>query len=190
MNLRRLFGACLLAATGLVVLAVPASAHAELESSTPAEGAQLATAPLEIKLAFNEPVTLPPDPFKIEGRDGTAWKIGTAAVAGSVVTVPVTPAGPAQAYTVSYTLIAKDGDNMSGTLHFTLTTPVSAPTSSTSAPSSSPATSNPATPTSTTAAAPLDAAGLPAWAWILVAIVIILAAAVVVLRLVKGRRSQ
>jgi len=172
MNLRRLFGAFLLAVTGLFVLAVPASAHAELESSSPAEGAQLATAPLEIRLTFNEPVRLQSDPFKVEGRDGTSWKLGTASAAGAVVTVPVTPAGPAQAYTVTYKLIAQDGDNMTGTLHFTLTAPVS------------PAT----TPTAVPDVAEVEVS-VPAWAWVLGA-VIVLAAAVVVLRLIKGRRSH
>jgi len=188
MNLRRLFGAFLLAVTGLFVLAVPASAHAELESSSPAEGAQLATAPLEIKLTFNEPVRLQSDPFKVEGRDGTSWKVGTASAAGALVTVPVTPAGPAQTYTVTYNLIAQDGDNMTGALHFTLTAPVSPATTSSSAPSSSPVSTNPAAPTPTTPAAVVAASGFPAWAWILGAIVIVLAAAVVVLRLLKGRR--
>lgn len=190
MNLRRLFGAFLLAVTGLFVLAVPASAHAELESSSPAEGAQLATAPLEIKLTFNEPVRLQSDPFKVEGRDGTSWQVGTASAAGPVVTVPVTPAGAAQAYTVTYNLIAQDGDSMTGALHFTLTAPVSPATTSDSAPSSSPAPANPATPASTTPAAVVADSGFPAWAGILGAVAILLAAGVVVLQLVKGRRSQ
>lgn len=189
MNLRRLFGAFLLAVTGLFVLAVPASAHAELESSSPAEGAQLATAPAEIKLTFNEPVKLPPDPFKIEGRDGTSWKAGTASVAGSVVTVPVTPAGAAQVYTVTYNLIAQDGDNMTGTLHFTLTAPVSPATTSNSAPSSSQAPASPATATAVPDVSEVEIS-MPAWAWVLGAVVILLAAAVVVLRLVKGRRLK
>jgi methionine-rich copper-binding protein CopC len=189
MNLRRLFGAFLLAVTGLFVLAAPASAHAELESSSPAEGAQLATAPLEIKLTFNEPVRLQSDPFKVEGRDGTSWKLGTASAAGPVVTVPVTPAGPAQAYTVTYNLIAQDGDNMTGTLHFTLTAPVSAATTSSSAPSSS-APEIPGTPTPTSVPDVAEVGvSVPAWAWVLGAL-IVLAAAVVVLRLIKGRRSH
>ena len=58
---RRAFGAVLAALTGLVVLAGPAAAHTDLESSSPAEGASLTSAPSEVKLTFEEPVTLPPE---------------------------------------------------------------------------------------------------------------------------------
>lgn len=191
MNLRRLLGVFLLALTGLVVLTVPASAHATLESSSPAEGAQVAQAPTEIKLVFNEAVTLPPDPVKVEGRDGTRWKIGPASVAGTTVTVPLTPAGAAQAYTVTYNLIADDGDNMSGTVHFTLTAPVPAETatSAPSAPSGSEQAS-PASPSPTSVADVAANSGVPGWIWILVAVVVLLAAAIVAVRLAKGRRSE
>ncbi|MEU4250471.1 copper resistance CopC family protein [Amycolatopsis sp. NPDC026612] len=159
---RRAFGAVLAAFTGLVVLAGPASAHTELEASSPAEGASLATAPTQVELTFGEPVTLPPDPVKVTGRDGTAWKIGAPAVAGGVVTVPVTSSGPAQAYTLTWQVVAKDGDNVTGTVHFTLTAPGPA------------------------AAPTLDSVGIPTWIWVLVSIAGLLAVIVVGLRRLRG----
>src|SRR5947199_9395517 len=105
MTPRRVFAAVLAALIGLVVLAGPASAHTELVSSSPAEGASLATVPTEVKLTFGEAVQLPPDPVKITGRDGAAWRAGKPSVAGAVVTVPVLEAGPAQASTLPW----KDG---------------------------------------------------------------------------------
>ncbi|MEV4052302.1 copper resistance CopC family protein [Amycolatopsis sp. NPDC049688] len=158
---RRSFGAVLAALIGLVVLAGPASAHTELESSSPAEGASLATAPTQVRLTFGEPVTLPPDPVKITGRDGTAWAVGAPAVDGGVVTVPVTPSGTAQAYTLTWQVVAKDGDNVTGTVHFTITG---------------------------ASATTLDSVGVPTWIWALVAIAGLLAVIVVGVRQLRGRR--
>ncbi|WP_370962352.1 copper resistance protein CopC [Amycolatopsis sp. cg9] len=181
---RRVSGAVLAALTGLVVLAGPASAHTELESSSPAEGAALGTAPSQVELTFGEPVTLPPDPIEVTGRDGVSWQVGAPAVAGGVVTVPVTPSGPAQAYTVTWKVVAKDGDNVTGTVHFTLTAPVAS-----AAPAAAPgaaAASSPAAPTSA-APATLDSAGIPTWVWVLVSVVGLLAVIVVGIRQLRGR---
>jgi methionine-rich copper-binding protein CopC len=175
---RRASGAVLAALMGLVVFAGPASAHTELESSSPAEGASLATAPTQLQLTFGEPVTLPPDPVKVTGRDGTAWPLGAATVAGRVVTVPVTPSGPAQAYTLTWQVVAKDGDNVTGTVHFGLTAPAQAA-----------AATVPAAPSST-APVSLDSVGIPKWIWVLVAVAGLLAVIVVgVLRLRGGPRN-
>jgi methionine-rich copper-binding protein CopC len=174
MILRRLTGAVLVAVTGLVVLAGPASAHTELESSSPADGASLTSAPTQIQLTFGEPVTLPPDPVQVTGRDGTAWQVGAATVAGGVVTVPVTPSGPAQKYTISWKVVAKDGDNVTGALDFTLTAAASS-------------AAVPATP-ATTAVSPtnLDSAGVPTWIWVLAAVAGLLAVIVVGVRQLRG----
>lgn len=180
MILRRASGAVLAALTGLVVLAGPASAHTELESSSPAEGASVDTAPTQIRLTFGEPVKLPPDPVEVTGRDGVTWKTGPATVEGTVVTVPVTPAGPAQDYTVSWKVVAKDGDNVSGTMRFTLTAAAGAPTSAVAqAQSTAPSSPAPAT---------VAAAGIPSWIWILVAVVGLLAVIIVGIRQLRGRR--
>lgn len=176
MILRRLSGAVLAALTGLVVLAGPASAHTELVSSSPAEGASLATAPTQIQLTFGEPVTLPPDPVRVVGRDGTRWRLGTPSVAGGVVTVPVTPAGGAQVYTATWRVVAKDGDNVTGTVHFTLTAPASAPATP-ETPAAQPA------PAATVA---VDTTGIPGWVWVVIAVAAVVAAGVVVLRLRNG----
>lgn len=178
---RRAFGVVLAALTGLVVLAGPASAHTELESSSPAEGATLVAAPTEVRLTFGEPVTLPPEAVKVTGRDGTAWKVGTPAVAGAVVTAPVTPSGPAQAYTLTWKVIADDGDNLTGTVHFTL----AAAASSSAAPTSAQAQAQ--APTAPTA---VDTSGIPGWIWIVVAVAGLLAVIVVGLRQLKGRRKD
>jgi methionine-rich copper-binding protein CopC len=176
---RRAFGAVLAALIGLVVLAGPASAHTELESSSPAEGATLGAAPTEVRLTFGEPVTLPPEAVKVTGRDGTAWTVGTPAVAGAVVTAPVTPSGPAQAYTLTWKVIAKDGDNLTGTLHFTL-----AAAASSGAAAATPVPEQAQAPTAPTA---VDTSGIPGWIWVVVGVVGLLAVIVVGLRQLRGR---
>ncbi|WP_290057782.1 copper resistance CopC family protein [Amycolatopsis solani] len=181
---RRVFGAVLAALTGLVVLAGPASAHTELESSSPAEGAALDAAPAQVRLTFGEPVTLPPDAIEVVGRDGVSWKVGTPAVDGGVVTAPVTPSGPAQAYTLTWKVVAKDGDNVTGNVHFTLTAPVAS--AAPAAASSPTAASSPAAPTSA-APATLDSVGIPTWVWVLVAVAGLLAVIVVGIRQLRGR---
>jgi len=180
---RRAFGAVLAALIGLVVLAGPASAHTELESSSPAEGATLTAAPTEVRLTFGEAVTLPPEAVKVTGRDGAAWQIGTPSVAGAVVTVPVTPAGPAQAYTLTWKAIADDGDNLTGTVHFTL----AAAATSSAAPTSAPTSAAQAQAQAPSAPTAVDTSGIPGWIWVVVGVVGLLAVIVVGLRQLKGR---
>ncbi|MGW4061510.1 copper resistance CopC family protein [Amycolatopsis sp. NPDC004747] len=180
MKLARLFGALLLALSGVLLVAGPASAHTELESSSPAEGASLAAPPRKIELTFEEPVTLQPDPISVTGPDGAKWSVGTPTVVDAVISAPVTASGPAGAYTLTYKVVSDDGDKVTAAVHFTLTAPV---TSSSAAATSSAAA--PVTPTPTPAPAGDLGSGVPAWVWILVAVVVVPAAAVVALRFLR-----
>lgn len=188
MSRMRLFGSFLLTVGGLLVLAAPASAHAELESSSPADGASLSTAPTQIKLTFSEAVTLQADPVTVTGPGGEKWLVGTPSIAGPVVTVPVTPSGPAGAYTLTYKSVADDGDKQTGTVHFTLTAPASPSTSAAPTTSASPAAQTPTTQSPAAAGQPSDSGGFPTWLWIVIAVVVVLAAVVVALRLRRARQ--
>jgi methionine-rich copper-binding protein CopC len=195
MTFRRLPAALLLAVAALVTTAAPALAHTSLKSSNPAKGASLAAAPTQIELTFSEAVGLPADPITVEGPDGTAWSVGKASATGAVVTAPVTPTGPAGAYSVKYKVTADDGDTITGTVAFTLTAP--ATPSTTSPPPSTTPSSRPGTPVASAppvaAPAPAPAAtgtdsdggGLPGWAWIVIAVGVL---AVVALGVVLGGR--
>jgi methionine-rich copper-binding protein CopC len=123
MNLVRTLLVTILAALGLLATTSPAWAHTTLTSSTPAQGATLASAPTEVGLTFAEAVTLPADALSITGPDGARWTVGTPTIAGRVVSAPVTPKGPAGRYTLAYKVIADDGDQIGGTVAFTLTAP-------------------------------------------------------------------
>jgi methionine-rich copper-binding protein CopC len=189
MTLRRLATVLLLSGVAVVATATPAFAHAELKGSTPAEGASLAEAPQQVQLTFSEAVTLPATPVTVTGPDGAAWAAGAASIAGAVVTVPVTPNGPAGAYTLTYNVVSDDGDPITGTVKFTLTAAVpgaeAPPTTSTTAEA-------PTTTSSTTAVATTSddsGGGVPVWVWILGAVVVVAIGLVVALRLGRPRNS-
>ena len=112
------------AATAAIALltAVQAQAHAQLVSSTPAEGATVA-APSQVVLKFSE--KLQP---KFSGVNLTMPSMNNMAVANKVsvakdgVTMTVTPARPltAGAYTVSWHAVTADTHRVEGKLNFTV----------------------------------------------------------------------
>lgn len=181
MKIARPLGAFLLALAGLLVLAGPASAHAELTSSSPAEGATLAAPPRKIELTFEEPVTLQPDPISVTGPDGAKWSVSPPTVTDATITAAVLPSGPAGAYTLTYKVVSDDGDKVTAAIHFTL----SAPASSSSAAASP--TSAAVSPAPSAAASSDTSGGIPAWVWLLIAVVVVVAAIVVGLRLRRTR---
>jgi methionine-rich copper-binding protein CopC len=187
MDLRRLGGAVALAGLAVFATAVPAAAHTELQSSDPAEGATLAAAPTTVKLTFGEAVTVAKDPIQVTGPDGAKWTVGTVTLTGPVVSAPVQATGPAGAYTVSYKVIADDGDEVTGAVHFTLS--AAAATSSSAAPSSTAvtsATAASASPSVAPAASSDSGGGFPVWAWILIVVVVL---AIIVGVVLRSRRS-
>jgi len=168
MVIRRFVAALALAGLGLVAVATPAFAHAELISSNPAKDGSVTAAPQQIQLTFNE--TVSPESITVTGPQGTQWTVGQIAVEGPVVTAPVQAVGPAGQYTISYRVVSDDGALVTGTVAFTLTAPAStgaAPSSGSAAPGSSG-----------------DTQGLPPWLWVL-AIAVLLGAGAVIGRRVR-----
>jgi hypothetical protein len=162
-----------LAALGLLATTSPAWAHTELVSSDPAQGASLAAAPTQIRLTFGEAVTLPSDPISVTGPDGAKWTVGAATIAGAVVTAPVTPSGPAGKYTVAYKVIADDGDQVAGTVVFSLAASATPPIPAAPTPAEAPAASQPV---------PAPESGVPFGLWIVVGLVVVGGAGLVVAR--------
>jgi len=191
MNLRRLATVLLLSGVTVVATATPAFAHAELTGSSPAQNASLAEAPQQVQLTFSEAVTLPDNPVTVAGPGGASWTAGTASIAGAVVTVPVTPSGPAGAYTLTYNVVSDDGDPITGTVQFTLTAAVPGATGSTSTPTSEPTTSDSPPTTATPAAASTSdsGGGVPVWVWIVAAVVVVIGGLALALRLGRPKRS-
>jgi methionine-rich copper-binding protein CopC len=179
----------LLAVCALFLSAAPAAAHAELIGSNPAAGAAVPAAPTQVELTFNGPVT--PQAVSVTGPGGVTWAVQTPSVAGvAVVQAPVVPAGPAGEYTIAYEVLSEDGDAVRGTVVFTLTAAVPAPTTTTLPPTT---TSTTVPPTSATtpseSASPAEDSddGMPVSLLLIGGAVVLVAAATVVLVRVKRR---
>jgi methionine-rich copper-binding protein CopC len=110
------------AAVAAFVAALPAAAlaHAELESSTPAAGANLDTAPTTVILTFSE--GLQPEGSSFTVKDADAHEVGGGEVDlnvadRNVMTGDVTITDPG-VYSVTYSVVAEDGHASGGTFSF------------------------------------------------------------------------
>jgi methionine-rich copper-binding protein CopC len=100
--------------------ASPALAHAYLTATTPAAGAQVATAPKQVTLTFDEPVTHVH--VAVDGPRGLRWDDGDPVVTDEQVVQKLHPLGPAGRYQVNYRVVSVDGHTVQGSTAFTLTT--------------------------------------------------------------------
>ena len=125
-----------LATASLVALAIvlvgvsPASAHAELVSTDPEEGAVLDAAPASVTLTFNEPVRLTSQEVAVYDAEGDPVA-SSAEASGAEVAVTLPAADLADGtYVVSWNVLSGDGHPISGALTFS----VGEPSASVSAP--------------------------------------------------------
>ena len=162
MVIRRLTAVFVLVLVALVSSVTPAFAHAELISSNPAKDASLPSPPQQLQLTFNEAVS--PQAITVTGPQSVQWTVGEIRVEGPVVTAPVTPSGPAGPYTINYRVLSDDGDEVSGTVAFSV-----ANIAGTVPPSS----------TAPAPAAGKDSEGMPTWLWILGIGVLLVAGSVI-----------
>ncbi|WBB91025.1 copper resistance protein CopC [Verrucosispora sp. WMMC514] len=125
---RRACAAALAALLGLlaaVAPAAPAAAHAVLVGTDPADGAVLTTAPAEVTLTFNEPVTVRAGGVRLLDAAGEELSTDTRSVDTTVVlTVPPDLAGGT--YIVAFRVISADSHPVSGGFSFAVGAPSSA----------------------------------------------------------------
>ncbi len=124
-----------------LVVAAPAAAHADLVTSSPEDGAVLATPPTTITLTFSEPLDAGKSSFKLLAGGATVGTGNVAEGGADVMTLgPLLldgrPLGPG-VYQVQWTSVAGDGDVLRGTLTFTVSEPTPAPATPTPAATSS-----------------------------------------------------
>ncbi|MGI3786226.1 MAG: copper resistance CopC family protein [Janthinobacterium lividum] len=153
----------------LALVAAPAYAHDELRSSSPADGATVATPPSQVVLTFEEPPVSLGAQVVVTGPDGPVSS-GAPRLDGDDVIADVQPQTPAGRYTVQWRVTSDDGHPVSGT--FAFTAQAAATGTSPSAPTSSVATP---------AATPAPAEGrreplIPSWGWIAAGVIAIVAA--------------
>jgi methionine-rich copper-binding protein CopC len=118
--------------------------HAELVSSTPADGATLATAPASATLTFTDAIAT--EFVRVAVTSPVGARTVQAAPQGHTVTVPITSVGPGP-YRVAYRVVSADGHPVSGAITFTVS---GTPTAT----STVPMTSEPITSVSSVAAVP------------------------------------
>lgn len=184
-------GAVVTMLCGLALLlgAGPALAHTRLESSDPADGASLATAPERVSLTFNETMQPGFTTLTVVGPDQAHYETGDVTANGDTVSIAVRPLGPTGGYQIGYRVVSEDGHPVSGSVGFTLTTagPGSAAASpaTTGAAAPAPAPSAPVAAESAPAQ-PAGDGGAPIWPWIVGAVVLVVGGVVAALRLARG----
>ncbi|PDQ36077.1 MAG: hypothetical protein B5766_02770 [Candidatus Lumbricidophila eiseniae] len=135
---------------GAVLVFAPAtgaSAHAQLQESSPAPGS-VSTEPLSrVSLSFNEPVLILSEDVsaivEVIGPDQHHYETGCPTARDQVVSVPVT-LGATGTYTVNWQVVSDDGHPVSGTYTFSYhpTATATTATGTLSRPSCSAAASN------------------------------------------------
>ncbi|OLZ64047.1 copper resistance protein [Streptomyces sp. IMTB 2501] len=122
-RVRSLCAAALTALVALLLFAPAASAHTELESSSPKAGTRLAHTPATVRLTFSEPVDLPDVRITSDGRQLAVSRPEGGDHQGNAVDVAVPEAaGQTRLSLVWQVRDMEDGHPTSGTLSFPLAT--------------------------------------------------------------------
>lgn len=118
---RRFFTGLIALVGALMLAAGPAAAHSVVLSSTPEQGEQIAEAPEQVGVTFNEALQEQFAALTVVGPDGNLWSKGDPIVDGSTISVDIDGLGPVGEYTIAYRVTSADGHPVSGTRTFTLT---------------------------------------------------------------------
>ncbi|MCD4524463.1 copper resistance protein CopC [Nocardioides sp. cx-173] len=112
----------LLVALALLAGAAPASAHATLVGSDPAEGEVLASAPAVVTFTFDEPVSLTADGVQVFDAEGESVDSESSA-RDEVVTTDLPAELADGTYVVTWRVVSSDGHPITGSLSFSVGSP-------------------------------------------------------------------
>ena len=119
---RRILTVCAVVFAALVVVAGPASAHAELVASTPSQGAVVGSEPTQVGLRFSEEIVLKLSAVKVIGPDGRRLDAGALRAGPSgadSLAVDLAPDARHGTFVVVWQVTAADdGHASSGTVMF------------------------------------------------------------------------
>lgn len=104
----------------LVAGSGPATAHANLVESDPADGARLETAPSEVTLTFSENVGN--GQVAVTAPSGRRVETTNVRTLDHVLSADVAPSDERGRYTVAYRIVSADSHPISGEITFTTTT--------------------------------------------------------------------
>jgi len=177
-----LVASLLLAVAGVAVTALPASAHDQLISTSPADGATVDRLPSEVTLTFGQ-VVLDTDGgtrVKVTDASGATISTGPTVVTDNVVSQRVA-GGAAGTVTVLWRVVSADGHPVSGEFSFDVREAAS---------SAPPATVAPRTGTAQPSPSPAPASASPAPViWVIAGILVVVIVIVVIALLVTRRRG-
>jgi copper transport protein len=108
------------AAAVVLAWAAPATAHAVLQSTTPADRSQLDVAPEEVVLAFSEAVSAPVGAVRAFDAGGARVDDGELAVDGGTLRLGLQQGLGDGAYVVTYRVISADSHPITGAFTFTV----------------------------------------------------------------------
>lgn len=184
----------------LIGFGTPASAHSVLLGTDPDDEEQLAAAPQEVSLTFNEDITELGTEVVITTEDEEVVSDGDAVIDGPVVTQGLVEDRPAGAYTVTWRAVSADGHPISGEFTFTAAESASGETGEEEGTDDSPApgeedTQDAEDPADAQddgdddSAAAEDAGGISASTWVIIGVLIV-AAIILVTVLARGMSSS
>lgn len=148
--------------------------HNELLSTDPPYGAKLSTGPVRVSLTFDLPAQRGFSTLIVTGPDRSQWQAGPATEAGTTVSAPIRPLGPAGEYTVAWRIISADGHPVQATFPFTLTTP-------------GPGTAAAPSPKADQSGSAAGSDGSTMWLWLAGVSVLLAAGVVLTLRISRAR---
>lgn len=108
----------------LIMLIAPVSgaqAHDVLESTTPGNGATVATMPDAIEMTFNNTPIAIGSEIIINDNTGKNWATGPVDILDNHVTQALKPGAPAGTFTVEWRVVSSDSHPIEGTFSFSVT---------------------------------------------------------------------
>jgi len=185
----------LLAVGAVGLLAGPASAHAQLVSTDPADGSTLSAPPATVTLTFDEDLLADTETISINDENGNVVASQQATPSGSTVSVPWPADLASGTYQVAFRVVSGDGHPVMGAITFTITGsgPSVAPSLAASASAALPGSSasSPSIPATTASPVPAQESGSSGIAVALVilgAIAVLVIIVVVAVTMIRRRR--
>ncbi|MCP4893872.1 MAG: hypothetical protein GY911_08680 [Actinomycetales bacterium] len=129
-----------------VLMAPTASAHADLQVSTPEDGESLEIAPEEIRLTFSEELFEELVEISILDATGDLYstiEVGQTPPPGTDVIFPWPTQAPPGEYSIAYRVVSADGHPVTGTISFSYAATAPEPSPSDTAPEPSPSDTAP-----------------------------------------------
>lgn len=173
-------------AAALLGFGAPALAHDAAESSSPAQGTTVATAPEQVSVTFNKNPLGIGAQFSVKDSAGAEWADGAVEIVDSTATQKLKAGAPAGAYTVAWRVVSSDSHPIEGTFGFTAAA-AAAGASAAAAPPSAVPTMGSAQPGTVAAPAPAEDASEP-FPWSLVIFVAVAVGLLVAIGILAKRR--